>query len=138
MSLRWKISPLEQIVVVIADGVVTFDDIQRYDEAVGAARAASWQKIFVIADARSALSPDEIAALGGRLRGLRRAGALGAVAIVAGGSRSGFASCLRMLASVERPLRIFPSIHEARRWLQVQRHGRRQPRLVVNNVRASR
>jgi hypothetical protein len=67
MPLRWTISPLEHIVVCVADGIVTFADIMTYYDALEKAQAVAYQKILVAAAGKSRLSKEEMAGIAVRL-----------------------------------------------------------------------
>jgi hypothetical protein len=118
MPLRWRISPLEHLVICEAEGVVTLTDILLYYEALDRAGAFPVQKIFVATTGTSGLSPSEVVQLARQISVLGARGPLGDVAIVAGASRDNkLAEIFRTLAAVNRPLRMFATIHQARRWL---------------------
>lgn len=118
MPLHWKISPLEHLVVCIADGAVSLADIGAHLDALDKGRALSFQKIFVATTGTSALSKADNHALANQIAALKRRSPLGPMAIVAGVSRNDkLADVFKTLARIDRPLRMFGTIHEARRWL---------------------
>ena len=121
MPLRWKSSPLELMVVCVAEGTVTLDDFIDYLDALEKTRALGYQKILVAASGRSGLTAPELGALARALAALNERNRLGAIAIVTGSSGNRkLANVFRTLTSVDRPVQTFTTIHNARLWLSLQ------------------
>lgn len=106
----------------VADGVITFDDISSYLDQLEAMGVLPYQKIFVTHSGALELSQTDLSRLAERLAVLNEAGPLGPFAIVAAPARSmEFMRFFTALAGVKRKLRVFRTIHDARRWLKQQR-----------------
>jgi hypothetical protein len=125
MPITWTIAPLEHMAVCVAEGPVTLADMLACLDALEKAGAPPYQKILIATSGIAELSDLEVNQLASRIAALRNQGPFGEVAVVAGPSpRSSFAVLLQTL-SVDRPLRLFATIHDARRWL-----GRRRASLA--------
>jgi hypothetical protein len=126
MPLQWRVSRLEHVVLTVAEGTVTFDDLVWYFKAVEEVGALPYQKIFVAHSAMLDLSKSEVRQLADRLVSMNNAFPLGAVAIVGAPARSlEFQRFFDAIATVRRPLHLARTIHDARRWLK---HQRERPR----------
>ena len=66
---------------------------------------------------RAPLGKDELLAADQRLRAVTPKGPRGPLAVVADRQRGELAQIFKALAADDRPVEIFPSIHEARKWL---------------------
>jgi hypothetical protein len=122
MPVHWTISHPTRLVVAVAKDDVTVADIEKYFAGVTAAGAMSYRKIFEITHTPTALSEENLKALGQRVMYYAQHGQMGPVAIVAASDDSYaqaqvFASAS---AQVKRPLMIFREMHAARRWLDEQ------------------
>jgi hypothetical protein len=118
MPLRWKIAPLEHMVVCVFEGVVTLTDVVDYFAAVEAAGASRYRKIMDVSRGECAVPDEEVARLARHAASAERAEKSGAMAIVTGAARDDrMLVNLRKMNPPGRPLRAFRTIHEARRWL---------------------
>jgi hypothetical protein len=121
MPVHWTISHSSRLVVAVARDDVTVADIEQYFAGVTAAGAMSYRKIFEITHTPTALSDENLKALGTRVMYYARHGQIGPVAIVAATDESyAQAQIFAEAAKVRRPLAIFREMHEARRWLDAQ------------------
>lgn len=121
MPITWKISPLEHIVICVTDGVVTQQDILDCYDAVERAGALPYRKIIDATIGSLGMSDVEIRQWIERLNLARRETPLGAMAVVTvSGRKAGLIRILQAMAKVDRPLRVFDNIHDARRWLDAR------------------
>ena len=121
MSLQWKVFHLERMVVCVSEGVVTLEDFQAYLAALKREKALPFAKIFVATQGKSGMSDGDRAKLAGLLTNFLEIDGLGPFAVVAGSKRNdGLATVFRSLATVKRPMRLFPDIHAARKWLSTR------------------
>jgi hypothetical protein len=122
MPLQWRISRLEHVVLSVAEGTVTRADIEGYLDALEEKGALPYQKIFVAQSGTLDLSASDLSWLSERLAALNDRGPLGPFAVVAAPDRNAdFMRFFTALAGVKRRLRLFRTIHDARRWLDRQR-----------------
>ncbi|WIM12650.1 hypothetical protein [Enhydrobacter sp.] len=121
MPVRWTISHPARLVVAVARDDVTIADIEQYFAGVTAEGGMSYRKIFEITRTPTALSEENLKALGARVMYYAQHGQVGPVAIVAASDESYTqARIFADAATVSRPLAIFREMHEARRWLDAQ------------------
>lgn len=121
MSLQWKVSHLDRMVICVSDGVVTLKDFQEYLAALKREKALPFPKIFVATQGTSGMSDAERVKLAGLLSNFLEIDGLGPFAVVAGSKRNdGLAAVFKSLATVRRPMRLFPDIHAARKWLSTR------------------
>ncbi len=121
MSLQWKVSPLERMVVCVSEGVVTLDDFRAYLAALKREKALPFPKIFVATQGKSGMNDGDREKLAALLTSFLEIDGLGPFAVVAGSKRNdGLAEVFRSLATVRRPMRLFPDIHAARKWLSTR------------------
>jgi hypothetical protein len=122
MPVHWAISHPSRLVVAVTKGEVSVGDIEKYFAGVTADGAMAYAKIFEITHTPTALSDDNLNALGERIVFYAQHGQVGPVAIVAATEESHEkASVFAAAAKVSRPLMIFRELHTARRWLDGQR-----------------
>ena len=118
MPLRWKIAPLEHMVVCVFEGVITRDDIMGYFAAIESAGALTYHKILDATRGECSLSDLELRRLATHIKSSGASGKPGAVAVVTGTPRNdNIVAHLKAMTPMDRRLRLFPNIHEARRWL---------------------
>jgi hypothetical protein len=118
MPLHWDISHSNQLMVVVAEGMITRQEVDRMLDEMIAERALGYRKLFDGAQGDTAMGPSEILDLGVRMRTLHQHGTMGPLAVVVPADKWGLvARVLGMLAAARRPMRVFPNVAKARRWL---------------------
>ncbi len=121
MSLQWKVSHLDHMVICVSEGIVTLQDFQEYLAALKQEKALSFPKIFIATDGISGMSGEDRVELAALLTSFLEIDGLGPFAVVAGAERNdGLATIFKSLATVRRPMRLFPDIHAARKWLSTR------------------
>jgi len=121
MPVQWTISHPTRLVIAVAKDELRLQDIESYLEAIVAAGALSYRKIFDTTGATGSLSEDDLMALGARIRAYTAIGRIGPLAIVASTDKSyGQARMFTALAEADRPIKIFRELHAARHWLDAQ------------------
>lgn len=118
MALTWKISHPERLVTVLGEGNIVLQDVERYLDDVVVADGLPYAKLFDLGTANWMLSDTEMIVLAGRIRAYPALGKFGPIAIVAASDiQNEHAQMFETLADVERPLRIFRTRDDARKWL---------------------
>lgn len=118
MPLHWKVSHLDHMVICVSEGTVTLKDFQEYLAALKKEKALPFPKIFVATHGQSGMGEGDRQKLVALLTGFLEIDGLGPFAVVAGSKRNyGLTSVFRSLATLKRPMRLFPDIHAARKWL---------------------
>jgi len=122
MPIRLTISHPDRIILGVATGQVTLLDLVGFFREVAESKALHYRKLIDVAAAEPALTREELAAFGERVRAARTERPRGALAIVADSTRGEFARFFTELrtGTDAPPTKVFRSIHDARRWLDVQ------------------
>lgn len=120
MSLHWTIDSAERLVVATADGEVTRADVDAFLDALVGAGAREYRRLFDASRGDTAMGPDDMMAIGVRLRGHHTGGgAIGPLAMVVPEDKVELVSrLLGILAAADRPMRVFHEVAPARRWIE--------------------
>jgi hypothetical protein len=120
MPFHWDIDPQQRFVTAVAEGNVTRAEVDAYLDAVGQAGAYAYRKMFDARYARTRMTPEEMMALGVRMRATHAEGhAKGALAAVLPDEHMETAGrVLGMLAAADRPMRVFRQVGPARKWIR--------------------
>jgi hypothetical protein len=119
MPIVWGVNHAARLVSAKATGELNRADIEDYLDGVVAA-TMSFRKVLDMTDSRLALSSEDMAALGARIRGQESMGPMGSVAIIAASDE--VYDQIRLFESVvgaQRPLKIFRDAEMAYAWLNV-------------------
>ena len=118
MPVQWTVSHPTRLVIAVAKGELSRQDIEIYLDEVVRGNALAYRKIFDMTHATPRLTEDDMMALGARIRAYLALGQLGPLAIVATTDKSHRqARMFAALSEADRPLKIFRELHLARRWL---------------------
>lgn len=121
MPIRWAISHEKRLVVAATEGIVTLKDVEAYLDAIVVADAMPYAKLFDASDVDPRASDDDVMALGARMRAY--------VATLPGGPLAfvvktpvarEFVERYLNLTAATRPVGIFQTDGEARRWLDAR------------------
>lgn len=119
MSLHWQIESKTRRVTITADGDFTRADVESYLKAADAGGALTWSKLFDGRFGRPAMSSDDMLALGVLFRSYHVQGPVGALAVVVADSQvERVDRVLGILATADRPMRLFRELQPARRWIE--------------------
>ena len=120
MPIAWGVDHAARLVSARATGELSRADIEAYIDGLVAAATLSYRKVLDMAECRLAVSSDDMAALGARVRGRESKGPMGSVAVIAGSDD--VYDRIRLFESVvdaDRPLKIFRDAEMAYAWLNV-------------------
>lgn len=117
MPLQMDISPLHRMVVIVARGHVTPDEIAANTKALAEANVQGFAKIIDVSQSKSDLTREQVEEIASLLRGPPGETSRGPVAFVVAPERGGFAEVFADLTKGDRPVQLFRSIHDARAWL---------------------
>ena len=121
MPIRWTISHEERLVVATTEGVVTLKDIEAYLDALVVADAAPYAKLFDATDVDPQATDHDVMMLGARMRAYVATWPAGPLAfVVTTRVARDFVDRFLNLAAAARPVNIFRTVDEARRWLDAQ------------------
>jgi hypothetical protein len=127
MSLHMDISPLHRLVVIVARGQISAEEIAGTTRRLVEANVPAYAKIIDVSQATSELTREQVQKVADLLRGAPGDASRGPVAFVINPERVGFANVFADVTQGERPIQLFRSLHEARAWLESSRQelGRR-------------
>jgi hypothetical protein len=118
MPVQWTISKPHQLVIAVARDELRLADVEEYFDGVTVADALPYRKIFDTTAARMMLSDADMMVLGARIRAYQKMSKLGPLAIVAVTEPAyQQARLFEVLATGDRPVKIFRELHLAREWL---------------------
>jgi hypothetical protein len=117
MPMRLTVSPLDRLVIGVASGAITVADLVDFVRQLGAGEIHHFRKIIDITAGTPDFSPDELSKFSEGLRTALKDTPRGALAIVASDKTSGLARLFGSVTGDGRPIDVFSSIHEARKWL---------------------
>ena len=119
MSMSWAIEPETHTVVVSGRGVVDWAFLDQYLTAMTAMGTKGYRKLFDLTHAAFEVAAPDMAAVAASLTQFGQDNRAGPVAIVIGPSPLSVDTAVLLKRHVRptRPLRIFMSENDARRWL---------------------
>ena len=120
MPIVWGVNHAARLVSAKATGELGRNDIEDYLDGLVAAATLSYRKVLDMAECRLALSSEDMAAVGRRIREHEAMGPMGSVAVIAGSDE--LYDQIRLFESVvdaDRPLKIFRDAEMAYAWLTV-------------------
>ena len=139
MPIHMDIMRIERLVVILARGHVTADEIAETIKALIAADVPGFAKIIDVAGSASDLTREQVERIAALLRGGPDSprdspigSPRGAVAFVINPARKGFAEAFAEVTQGERPIELFASLHAARRWLKEAKTGASPPSATLH------
>ena len=117
MPFKVDIFSPDRMVVAVARGEISLADLMMLVKELVDSGTLSYRKIIDITSATSAIGKDELEGVAERLRSVPVLKPRGPLALVADGNRGELARLFMSLTLGERPVQVFRSIHEARKWL---------------------
>jgi hypothetical protein len=117
MTIRMDIFPMDRLVLIVARGHVTAEEIADNTKKLVVANVTGYAKIIDVTGSNSDLTREQVERVAALLRGDPTDTKRGAVAFVVDPFRRGFAEAFAEVTKGERPIRLFRSLHVARKWL---------------------
>jgi hypothetical protein len=111
------VSRINRTVQMIAQGEISTDDVRKVAQDLITANVAAYGKIIDTFAARSSLSTEQVAEIAAMLRAAPGGETRGPVAFVIDPHRVGFAHSFAEASKNDRAIKLFTSLHEARRWV---------------------
>jgi len=117
MPLSWTISHPQRLVIAVAKGEVAPHEFGTYIAAMQS--VGSYRKMFVLSGMSAVFDTALVKSVGRAVRDHAARETLGPFAIVAdtAAAYSSAVAYADMAQGIDRPIRIFRELHEARRWL---------------------
>ena len=117
MPIYWTIDSRHQFVVVTAEGDVSRADADDYLDAIEGGGALAYRKLYDARAGNVVMNHDEMMEIAVRLRSYHHR-PVGPLAIVLSDDKAEAAArVLGILASADRPIKLFTSLAPARRWI---------------------
>lgn len=121
MPIQLEIYHPDRILVGVARGDITLREYGEFVAQVVKANVVHYRKIIDVTGAESAtIDKDVLLAFDEQFRSFSKGRARGPLALVVDRKRGDLARTFKALASPDRPVEVFGSIHDARRWLRTQ------------------
>jgi hypothetical protein len=118
MPIHLEVYHPDRIVVVVARGEITLADFGGFVRELAQTGVIHYRKIFDVTDAKSStVGKDELLAADQQMRAVIGKGPRGPLAVVADPNRGELAQVFKALTADDRPVEIFRSLHDARKWL---------------------
>ncbi len=124
MPVHMDISPLHRLVVIVARGHITAEEIAAIKRQIIEANVRTYGKIIDVSQSRAELTREQVRQVADLMRGAPDETSRGPVAFVIDPERIDFAHMFADVTQGERPVQLFRSLHEARAWLE---RARQQP-----------
>jgi hypothetical protein len=118
LAVEYRIDHGKGFVTVRAHGPVVLQEVLDYFDALAVQNAMGYPKLFDAREAEPCLSDDDVMVLGARVSAYAVYEPRGPIAAVTMGKEaSAILQRFMNLGGAERPMRLFGTIEEARRWL---------------------
>ena len=117
MPVYLDISPINRRVVITAHGDIAPEEIADVARKMAEAKVHHYGKIIDVTLATYELTKDQVESIGALLRGQAGEKSRGPLAFVTDPKREAFAKSFAEVTRSDRPVMLFNSIHDARRWL---------------------
>lgn len=122
MPIHVRVSHHDRLVVAVCHGTITADEFHNAVREFVDQGALHYRKLIDVAAANTLVDMDRLKALFVLAKSSPKAAERGPLAFVVDGKRGDTVRELAALAEEgERPVRVFTSLHEARKWLDEQR-----------------
>jgi hypothetical protein len=121
MPIQLEIFHPDRILIGIGRGHVTLQEYGEFVAEVVKANLMHYRKIIDATGAESAvIDKDVLLAFDEQIRNFSKGRKRGPLALVVDRKRGDLARTFKALASPDRPVEVFGSIHDARKWLREQ------------------
>jgi hypothetical protein len=118
MPIFWTIDSKRKLVIVTAEGDVTRADVEEYLDVVEGSCALGYRKLYDGRAGNLAMDHEDMMAIAVKFRSYHHR-PVGPLAIVLPQDRAELvARMLGVLATADRPLKLFTSLTPARRWIE--------------------
>jgi hypothetical protein len=117
MPIHVRISHHDRLVIAVAHGTITAEELQNAVREFLDQSALHYRKLIDVAAANSDADMTRLKALFALMRSLPNATQRGPLAFVVDSKRGDTVRELATTEEGERPVRVFTSLHEARKWL---------------------
>ena len=121
MPLHWTIDSKTHLFTIVAEGDITRAEFEACLDVIDQAGLHPYRKLFDGIHADTRMGPEDILAMGVRMRTSHQTQSVGPLAIAIAEDKVAMLSrVLGMLAAANRPMRIFHQVEPARDWILKQ------------------
>ncbi|MDB5489117.1 MAG: hypothetical protein JWQ58_2832 [Reyranella sp.] len=121
MPLHWTIDSKIRLLTVVAEGDISRAEFEAYLDVIDKAELHAYRKLFDGARGETSMGPENVLAMGVRMRTSHQTQPAGPLAVVVPEEKIAMVSrVLGMLAAASRPMRIFHEVGPARDWILKQ------------------
>jgi hypothetical protein len=121
MSLVWNIDTEQRVMTMVTYGDVTLAEVDACLDAMAAGDTLSYRKLFDGSRGDTSMGPEELMAIGWRIRNYHQSAQVGPLAVVFAPDKMELVSrVMGMLAAADRSMRVFVDGEKARSWLYKQ------------------
>jgi hypothetical protein len=121
MPLVWDIDTEQRVMTMVTDGDVTFAEVNACLDAHAIGDTLTYRKLFDGSRGSTSMSPEDLLAIGWRIRDYHQSAKVGPLAVVFAPDKLELMSrIMGMLAVADRPMRVFVDREKARQWLYKQ------------------
>jgi len=121
MPIQLEIFHPDRILIGVGRGNITLQEYGEFVAEVVKANVMHYRKIIDATGADSAvIDKDVLLAFDEQIRSFSKGRARGPLALVVDRKRGDLALTFKALAAPDRPVEVFGSIHDARKWLRTQ------------------
>lgn len=117
MTIHFDISRLDRLVIAVVIGDATVGDVRALASKFAESDMMHYRKIIDVTAGALTFDAAELAAVAAFLRADPNAASRGPLAFVVNAAGSPVADRFAELTAGERPVKVFRSLHAARRWL---------------------
>ena len=118
MPIHLDISRLNRLLVIVARGKVSQDDVRDLVAKMVEANVRHFSKIIDVSSSSIDMNREDVERMAVTLRAEPGAAARGPIAFVVNPEAEGFADLFAAATQGDRPVRLFRSLHDARKWLE--------------------
>jgi hypothetical protein len=118
MPIHLEVSRLHRLLVIVARGKVTPDEVRDLVRKMVEAEVRHFAKIIDVSGSSIDMGRAEVERMAVSLRGEPGAATRGPIAFVIDPAREGFAELFTEATQIDRPVKMFRSLHDAREWLR--------------------
>jgi hypothetical protein len=114
-----------RLAIIVARGEVTMTDVGEAARTMLESNALHYRKLVDVSSPSTPMKDESLEKLAAFMRNAPNAATRGPLAIIVGDDdKAGRAEQFASLTATERPIKVFKSLHEARRWLEEQPLGK--------------
>lgn len=117
MPIHMNVCALNRTILIVARGHISDKEFLASIEKMKPAELRGYAKIVDVTGSTASVTPEKVSNIATALRSGPDVSPRGPIAFVVDPEREGFAELFAQATRNDRPINLFESLHEARRWL---------------------